>query len=120
MPRWMLGIAFVGTAALALAGEWRAAAGFGLGAGLGIVGYFWLHETVEALLAGDHPRVPRAVVGKLVLRYVVMGAAVYLGYRTHAVPVLAIFGGLLIPGAGVLAESLVLLGAGCRTAPGKR
>ena len=94
--------------------EWRTAAGFALGAGLGILGYFWLHETVEALLATNHTRVPRGVVAKLALRYVLMAAVVYSGSRTQWLPVLAIFGGLLVPGAGVLAECLLLLRNGFR------
>ncbi len=113
----MIGIAILGAAALAAGGNLRAAAGFGLGAALGILGYFWLHDTVEALLATSHTRVPRAVIAKLVLRYVLMAAVIYFGYRTHWLPVLAIFGGLLVPGAGVLAESINLIREGFRSSP---
>lgn len=114
MPRWMLAIALAGVAALAIAGEWRGAVGFALGAALGILGYFWLHETVQALLGVSPAPGPRALAAKLALRYALMAAAIYFGHATGWLPALAIFAGLLVPGAGVLAESLNLIREGLR------
>lgn len=117
MPRWMFGLAMAGSAACAAVGEWRAAAGFALGAGLGILGYFWLHETALAMLGAGSVKSPRALVAKLVLRYGLMAAVIFLGHKTGWLPVLAIFAGLLVPGAGAIAESLVLIREGLRTSP---
>jgi hypothetical protein len=113
----MFGFALAGSAACAVVGEWRAAAGFALGAGLGILGYFWLHETVVAMLGSGSVAKPRGLIAKLVLRYLLMAAVIYFGQRTGWMPVLAIFAGLLVPGAGALAESLVLIREGLRTSP---
>ena len=115
MPRWMFGFAAVGAAVCAAVGDWRTVAGFALGAGLGVLGYFWLHETAVALLAADSPKRPRSLAAKLMLRYLLMAAVIYFGQRTGWMPVLAIFAGLLVPGAGVFAESLNLVRAGLRT-----
>lgn len=112
MPRWMLGIGVVGAAALFAIGNVRAASGFALGAALGILGYYWLHQAVVALLDAQTARVPRGVVLKIMLRYVLMFAGILIFSRTGWLPVLPIFAGLLVPGAGVLIESLRLLGEG--------
>lgn len=120
MPRWMLGFAMAGSAACAAVGEWRAAAGFALGASLGILGYFWLHETAVAMLGAGSVGKPRALVAKLLLRYLLMAAVIYFGQRTGWMPVLAIFAGLLVPGAGALAESVNLIREGLRPSPGLR
>ena len=112
MPRWMLGVGVVGTVALLAIGQARAASGFALGAALGILGYFWLHQAVVALLDAQTAQVPRGVVLKVMLRYALMFAGILLFSRTGWLPVLPICGGLLVPGAGVLIESLRLLGEG--------
>jgi hypothetical protein len=113
----MFGFALAGSVACAAVGEWRAAAGFALGAGLGILGYFWLQETAVAMLGAGSASRPRALVAKLMLRYLLMAAVICFGQRTGWMPVLAIFAGLLVPGAGALAESLVLIREGLRTSP---
>lgn len=113
----MFGFALAGSVACVAMGEWRAAAGFALGAALGILGYFWLHETALGLLGAGSVGSPRALVGKLLLRYVLMAAVIYFGQRTGWMPVFAIFAGLLVPGAGALAESLVLIREGLKTSP---
>lgn len=115
MPRWMFGVALAGVAALVIAGNWRGAAGFALGAGLGILGYFWLHDTAVAMLGAGSVAKPRALVAKLLLRYLLMAAVIYFGQRTGWMPVLAIFCGLLVPGAGVFAESMNLIRVGLKT-----
>ncbi len=114
MPRWMLGIALVGTVACFAWTEGRAAIGFALGAGIGILGYLWLHEMSATLLDAGAVRRPRALVPKLLLRYLMMAAVIFIAQRTGWVPVLAVFAGLLVPGAGVLAESLNLIRSGLK------
>ena len=112
MPRWMVGLGVLGTAALLAVGQPRTAAGFALGAALGILGYFWLHQAVVALMEAQTRRVPRGVALKIMLRYVLMLAAILLFSRTGWLPVLAVFGGLLVPAGGVTIESLLLLREG--------
>ncbi|MGH2362640.1 MAG: ATP synthase subunit I, partial [bacterium] len=104
MPCWMVGIGVLGTAVLLAVGLPRTAAGFALGAALGILGYFWLHQAVVALMDAQTVRVPRGVALKIMLRYVLMLAAILLFSRTGWLPVLAVFGGLLVPAGGVTIE----------------
>lgn len=112
MPRWMVGIGVAGTLALLAGGQGRMAAAFALGAIIGLLGFMWLRQTVDALLDATSPRVPRVVILKIALRYALMLAGILFFSRTGWLPVLPIFAGLLVPGAGVLIESLRLLGEG--------
>jgi len=112
MPRWMLVIGVAGTLALLAGGQGRMAAAFAIGAMIGLLGFLWLRQTVDALLDATSARVPRVVILKIVLRYGLMLAGVFFFSRTGWLPVLPIFAGLLVPGAGVLIESLRLLGEG--------
>lgn len=115
MPRWMVGIALAGTAVLLAVGHTRAAAGFALGATLGILGYLWLHQAVVAFLDAQKAQVPRSVVLKIMLRYVLIFAGVYFFFRTGWMPILSVFGGLLVPAVGMTIEALNLLREGlCR------
>jgi hypothetical protein len=108
----MAGVGVLSTAVLLVVGQPRPAVGFALGAALGILGYFWLHQAVVALMDAHTARVPRAVALKIMLRYALMLAGILLFSRTGWLPVLAVFGGLLVPAAGVTIESLLLLRAG--------
>ena len=112
MPRWMVGVSVLGTTTLVAMGHTRTASGFVVGAALGILGYLWLHQAVVALMDAHTTRVPRSVVLKLSLRYVLIFAGIFFVSRTGWLPVLAVFGGLLVPAAGVTIESLLLLREG--------
>jgi Ca2+/Na+ antiporter len=112
MPLWMVGLGVLGTIALLVTGQPRTAAGFALGAALGILGYFWLHQAVVALMDSHTTRAPRDVALKIVLRYILMLAVILLFSRTGWLPVLAVFGGLLVPAGGATIESLRLVFAG--------
>jgi hypothetical protein len=114
MPRWMVALAAVGVVVLAGAGEARAAAGFAVGAALGILGFHWMVQSVMALLDANLGRVTRGAVAKIVLRYVLTLAGIFLFYYTGWLPVLAVIAGMLIPAAGVLVESLFLVAEGLR------
>ncbi|HEV2233918.1 MAG TPA: ATP synthase subunit I [Terriglobia bacterium] len=114
MPRWMYAIALAGTIMTLLLGSPRAAVGFSVGALFGILNYFWIHQAVVAMMNAEKARVPKGIVIKMLLRYPLCFAGIFLIYRTGWSPILAVVGGLLVPGAGVLMESLFLIGAGFR------
>lgn len=114
MPRWMMALAAVGVLALAAMGEARAAAGFAVGAALGILGFHWMVQSVMALLDANRGRVPRGAVARIILRYALTFAGIYLFYYTGWLPVLAVLAGMLIPAAGVTVESLFLVAEGLR------
>lgn len=114
MPRWMVALAAVGVLTLAGAGQGRAAVGFAVGAALGILGFHWMYQSVVALLDATRGRVTRGAIAKIVLRYVLTLAGILFFYYTGWLPVLAVLAGMLIPAAGVLVESLLLIGEGLR------
>jgi ATP synthase I subunit len=114
MPRWMYAIALGGALCTLLLGSGRAAVGFSVGALSGILNYFWIHQAVVALMNAESARVPRSIVIKMVVRYPLCFAGMFLFYKTGWSPILAIIAGLLVPGVGVLTESLFLIGASFR------
>jgi len=114
MPRWMYAIALLGALSTLALGSGRAAVGFSVGALFGILNYFWIHQAVVALMNAEGARVPKRVVIKMLVRYPLCFAGMFLFYKTGWSPILAVVAGLLVPGAGVLAESLFLIGAGFR------
>lgn len=114
LPRWMMGLSVAGVLAALLAGQVRLATGFGLGAGLAVVSYFWLHQAIEHLFAVQRTRLPWRVVAKLAVRYPLAFGAVYLFYWTGWLPFTAILAGLFVPVAGVLIEAGIQIGRGWR------
>jgi hypothetical protein len=114
MPRWMVAVAAAGALATLVAGSPRAAIGFSVGAVFGILNYFWLHQTIAALMNSATARVPKRTVVKMFLRFPLWAAGIFLFYETGWLPIVAVMAGLLVPGAGVFIESLVLIGAGFR------
>lgn len=109
LPRWMASCAGVGLLAALLSGRGYFAAGFGLGAALAILNYFWLHQAVEGLMTAGKSRPSKMVVAKFVIRYPLAFAAVWLFYRTGWLPFMAILAGLCVPVAGVLIEAVIQL-----------
>jgi len=114
MPRWMYAIALLGALSTLALGSGRAAVGFSVGALFGILNYFWIHQAVVALMNAEGARVPKRVVIKMLVRYPLCFAGMFLFYKTGWSPILAVVAGLLVPGAGVLMESLFLIGVGFR------
>jgi hypothetical protein len=107
LPRWMLGIAVAGTAVMFAAAPARYAGGFAVGAALAILGYLWLHEAVDKLLAAAPERLPWGTVMRFALRYPLALGAVYAFYRTGWLAYQAVLAGLFVPVAGALIEAVV-------------
>ncbi len=99
------------TATVALAvGHPGFAGGFALGAGLGLLNYFWLHQAVDSLMGARRDRPPWLVIAKFVLRYPLAFGGVYLIYRTGWVSLPGLFAGLFVPAGGVLVEAMLQIG----------
>ncbi len=109
LPRWMTALAAAGTLGILASAHLRFAAGFALGAALGILNYLWLHHIVEALVNAGTVRPPKTALAKVVVRYPLLLAAVYLFYMSRWLPFTAILAGLFVPVGGVLVEALALL-----------
>jgi hypothetical protein len=114
LPRWMAVLAAGITTGLLVAGHARPAAGFALGAVLGIFNYWWLHQAIAKVMQAGHGRLPKGVLLKFLLRYPLAFAGVYVVYRTGWLPLAAIFAGLFVPVGGVLIEAAVQIKQGFR------
>ena len=112
MPRWMMLCGLLALLVILLCGQLRIAMGFGLGAALGILNYYWLHEAVEALVRAGQSRIPKSVVAKFLIRYPVAFGLVLVFFKTGWLRPMAILAGLFVPVAGVLVEAIIQLGAG--------
>ena len=112
MPRWMMLCGFLALLAILLCGHLRIAMGFALGAALGILNYYWLHEVVEALVNAGQSRISKWVMAKFLIRYPVAFGFVLVFFKTGWLPPIAILAGLFVPVAGVLIEAIIQLGEG--------
>ena len=112
LPRWMMAVAAAGALAALLTRHGRLAAGFALGATVGILAYAWLHQGVAAALDLRQSRVPKGMVLKLAVRYPLALGVLYLVYRTGWLPFEALVAGLLVPAAGAFIECLYQAGQG--------
>ena len=112
MPRWMMLCALMALTIILLCGQFTMAMGFALGAGLGILNYYWLHEAVEALANAGQSRVPKLLVAKFLLRYPLAFGLVFFFFKTGWLPPMAILAGLFVPVVGLLIEAIIQLGNG--------
>ena len=112
LPRWMLLCGFLAVIAILVRGRVLIAAGFALGAGLGIVNYYWLHEAVGALTKAGQSQIAKSLVAKFLIRYPLAFGMVIFFFKTGWLPPMAILAGLFVPVAGILIEAIVQLGGG--------
>ena len=110
----MAGFAAAGFLAALAQGGVRVAGGFALGAALGIVGYSWLHKAVVSLMDAGRVRPSRLMLGKLLVRYPLAIAVIFVFYREKWLPFEAVLAGLFVPMAGALAESIFQVGLAMR------
>jgi len=112
LPRWMVLCGLVALIVMLLFRQVLIAAGFALGAALGILNYYWLHEVVGALAKAGQTRVPKLLVGKLLIRYPLAFGVVFLFFKTGWLPPMSVLAGLFVPVAGILIEAIVQIGDG--------
>ena len=110
LPRWMMLCGFLALIVILLYRQFTIAIGFGLGAALGILNYYWLHEAVEMLAKAGQSRIPKLLVAKFLIRYPLAFGLVFLFLKTGWLPPMAILAGLFVPVAGILIEAIVQLG----------
>jgi hypothetical protein len=112
MPRWMALCGLLALLAILVCRQFTIALGFALGAALGILNYYWLHEAVETLVRAGESRIPKLVVAKFLIRYPLAFGLVFFFFKTEWLPPMAILAGLFVPLAGVLVEAIIQLGNG--------
>lgn len=117
LPRWMVLCGVVALIAMLLYRQVMIAAGFGLGAALGILNYYWLHEAVVAVSNASQARIPRLLVAKFLIRYPLAFGVVIFFFKTRWLPPMAILAGLFVPVAGLLIEAIVQIGGGLASHP---
>lgn len=106
----MAGFAAAGMLVAFLLGQTRAAAGFGVGAVVAILGYSWLHKAVVGLMNAGRKRPSTMTLGKLLVRYPLAFVVVFIFYRENWLPFEAVLAGLFVPTAGAFAESVFQIG----------
>jgi hypothetical protein len=109
LPRWMVALAGAGTLGIVVSAHLRFAMGFALGAALGILNYLWLHQIVLALVNAGTVRPPKTALAKVIIRYPLLFAGVYVFYKFGWLPFTGILAGFFVPVAGVLIEAVALL-----------
>ena len=112
MARWMMLCGFLALMVILLCRQFMIAFGFALGAALGILNYYWLHEAVQVLVRAGQSRIPKLVVAKFLIRYPLAFGLVIVFFKTGWLPPIAILAGLFVPVAGVLIEAIIQLGDG--------
>ena len=112
MLRWMMVLAMVGVAVILAKGRWQVGVGFAIGAALGVLNFHWLWQTGNVLMGAQSAHVPLKTAFLMVARYPVAFAALAFLYFSGWLPLLPVIAGLLVPGGGVLVESLFLIGSG--------
>jgi hypothetical protein len=112
LPRWMALCGVVALIVMLLYRQGMIAVGFSLGAALGILNYYWLHEAVAALSNAGQARIPKLLVVKFLIRYPLAFGVVILFFKTRWLPPMAILAGLFVPVAGLLIEAIVQIGSG--------
>ena len=112
LPRWMVLCGVVALIVMLLYRQVMIAVGFSLGAALGILNYYWLHEAVGALSMAGQARIPKLLVAKFLIRYPLAFGVVIFFFKTRWLPPMAILAGLFVPVAGLLIEAIVQIGGG--------
>jgi ATP synthase I chain len=107
--RTMLAISVVAVPVLWLRWRWPSAVGFVAGAAVSVVNFYWLKKTVEAFAEKVvNPQTQRrtpAVVGRFLLRYLLIAAAGYAIVKSSATSIYGFCGGLFLPVGAILIEA---------------
>lgn len=78
----------------AMLAPWRVSAGLMLGGMLSLLNYHWLRTSIATVLNGESGRWPRVRISRYIVRYMVIGAAVFAAYKLQMVSLPATIVGL--------------------------
>jgi len=110
IPRFMIVLAAVFTAAAWLRFGWRIALGFACGCAIAYLNFHWLERVVTALAdrvtRTGKPQSGRGVVARFLLRYLLMALAAYAIFSVSPASLYGLFAGLFLPVAGVACEAV--------------
>ena len=110
IPRFMILLAVVLTAAAWLRFGWRIALGFACGCAIAYLNFHWLERVVTALAdrvtRTGKPQSGRGVVIRFLLRYLLMALAAYAIFSVSPASLYGLFAGLFLPVAGIACEAV--------------
>ena len=108
---WQLGLGAAGVAAALARWGFAAAAGFGAGAAISILNFYWLKQGIDATTAAasgretpEARRKRRRLIWKFLARYLLMALAAYGILKYTRWNVAAFLAGLFLFAAAILAE----------------
>jgi hypothetical protein len=90
----MIAIVILAVIASAMLATWRVTAGLALGGVLSVLNYHWLRTSIGAALSEARVKRPRIKISRYILRYFVIGAAVFAAYELQVVSLPATIVGL--------------------------
>jgi len=109
IPRFMIFLSPVFTAAAWLRFGWRIAVGFAFGCAIAYLNFHWLERVVAAL--GDRvtscaePPSSRSVVGRFLVRYLLIALGGYIIFKVSPASLGGLLAGLFLPVAGIACEA---------------
>ncbi len=107
--RLMPVIGVLATAAVLVAFGWRIAAGLVVGCAIGYVNFIWLKRMVTALAdrvtRTGQQEGGRTIVTRFILRYTLIGVAVYAIFEVSKASVSGMLAGLFLPVAAIACEA---------------
>jgi ATP synthase I chain len=110
IPRFMIVIAVLFTAGALIRFGWRIALGFGCGCAIAYLNFHWLERVVNALAdrvtSTGKTQSGRGVVGRFLLRYLLMALAAYAILSVSPASLYGLFAGLFLPVAGIACEAV--------------
>jgi small-conductance mechanosensitive channel len=110
IPRFMILLAVVFTAAAWLHFGWRIALGFACGCAIAYLNFHWLERVVsgvaDRVTRTGQPQSGRGVVIRFLLRYLLMALAAYAIFSVSPASLYGLFAGLFLPVAGIACEAV--------------
>ncbi len=109
IPRFMLVLAVVLSAAAWLRFGWRIALGFACGCAIAYLNFYWLERVVSGLAdrvtQSGRSESGRGVVLRFLLRYFLMAVVAYGIFSVSRASLYGLFAGLFLPVAGIACEA---------------
>jgi len=108
IPRFMIALGFILSAAGWLRFGWRIALGFACGCAIAYLNFHWLERVVTALAdratQTAYKQSSGGVVFRFLVRYFLMAAAAYAIFSVSPASLYGLFAGLFLPVGGIACE----------------
>jgi hypothetical protein len=109
IPRFMIVLAVIFSAAAWLSFGWRIALGFACGCAIAYLNFHWLERVVSALAdratQTGQTQSSSGIVARFLMRYLLMAAAAYAIFSVSPASLYGLFAGLFLPVGGIACEA---------------